>query len=343
MELLENRASAHQTLFNLEHRLSKNPTERSSYINFLDEYFNLGRMIPASIPSKYLLLHHHPVFKISNGGTKVRVAFNGSAPSQLKSSLNDLMLTGPKLQKPLLGLLINFRKYLVALCADVRMIYRQIRVRPQDCKYQHIFWRLSESDNILEFELTTVTHGLKSSPFLAQRVTAQLASDEGSYYPLALQGLQSSIYIDDILLTGASSVDQAKILKSELINLLQGMGFELRKWVSGHPKVLEHESLERKESYVVFNTEDARVKILGLLWELKDDNFRFHVSGFNNTPTKRNILAYVAKIYDPLGFLAPVVFHLKWFLQQLWLIKLAWDDYLPAELCTSWLFFYFRT
>ena len=91
-------------------------------------------MISAYTSSKYLL-PHHPVFKISNYGNKVRVVFNGSAHSQLKSSLNDVTLTGPKLQKPLPGLLINFHKYLVALCADVRMMYKQIRVRPQDCKY----------------------------------------------------------------------------------------------------------------------------------------------------------------------------------------------------------------
>ena len=73
----------------------------------------------------------------------------------------------PKLQKSLPGLLINFQTYLIALSADIRMMYRQIRVRYQDCEYQHILWYSSNTDDITEFELTTVTYRLKSWPFLA--------------------------------------------------------------------------------------------------------------------------------------------------------------------------------
>ena len=125
-------------------------------------------MIVASKPNSYLL-PHHPVFKQTSSSTKVRVVFNASAPSDLKLSLNDLMYSGPKFQKSLPGLLINFRTHLVALSADIRMMCRQIRVRTRDCQYQHILWYSSNTDDITEFELTTVTYGLKSSPFLAQR------------------------------------------------------------------------------------------------------------------------------------------------------------------------------
>ena len=31
-------------------------------------------------------------------------------------------------------------------------------------------------------------------------------------------------------------------------------------------------------------------------------------------------------MYDSLGFLSPVIFCLKWFMQQLWLLKVYWDD-----------------
>ena len=94
------------------------------------------------------------------------MVFNGSAPSHLKLSLNDLMYSGPKLQKSLPGLLINFRTYLIVLSADIRMMYRQIRVRCEDCQYQHFLRYSSITDDITEFELITVTNGLKSSPFL---------------------------------------------------------------------------------------------------------------------------------------------------------------------------------
>ena len=148
------------------------------------------------------------------------MVFNGSAPSHLKLSLNDLMYSGPKLQKSLPGLLINFRTYLIVLSADIRMMYRQICVRSQDCQYKHILWYSSNTNDITEFELTSVTYGLKPSPFLAQRVIAQLANDEWSHYPEAAQVLNSSIYVDDII-TGASSQEKATILRNQLVELLR--------------------------------------------------------------------------------------------------------------------------
>lgn len=57
------------------------------------------------------------------------------------------------------------------------MMCRQILVRPEDRCHQHILWRSSPSEYMSELELTTVTYGLTSSPFLAQRVIQQLVAD----------------------------------------------------------------------------------------------------------------------------------------------------------------------
>ena len=49
--------------------------------------------------------------------------------------------------------------------------------------------------------------------------------------------------------------------------------------------------------------------------------------------TKREVLRYVAKMYDPLGFIVPITFHGKVFLQNLWKHNLTWDEQLPETLC----------
>ena len=36
------------------------------------------------------------------------------------------------------------------------------------------------------------------------------------------------------------------------------------------------------------------------------------------TITKQHVLSCVVKIYDPLGFISPITFHGKVFLQNLW-------------------------
>lgn len=53
--------------------------------------------------------------------------------------------------------------------------------------------------------------------------------------------------------------------------------------------------------------------------------------------TKRNFLSEIAKLFDPLGLLAPVVITYKILFQRLWLLNLSWDDYLPEDITKEWI------
>ncbi|XP_018375979.1 PREDICTED: uncharacterized protein LOC108769463, partial [Trachymyrmex cornetzi] len=44
----------------------------------------------------------------------------------------------------------------------------------------------------------------------------------------------------------------------------------------------------------------------------------------------------IAQLYDPLGFMAPIVISAKIFIQSLWLIKIDWDTPLPSNLQDRW-------
>ncbi|GFS95255.1 uncharacterized protein TNCV_2630841 [Trichonephila clavipes] len=46
--------------------------------------------------------------------------------------------------------------------------------------------------------------------------------------------------------------------------------------------------------------------------------------------TLEDVLSTIAKIFDPVGLMAPVISKAKIFLQRLWRIKLEWNDFLPA-------------
>nr|XP_012233626.1 PREDICTED: uncharacterized protein LOC105678692 [Linepithema humile] len=52
--------------------------------------------------------------------------------------------------------------------------------------------------------------------------------------------------------------------------------------------------------------------------------------------TKRQMLSCIAQIFDPLGLLGPVILTPKVIMQQLWQVKLDWDESLPAQLHTQW-------
>ncbi|GFT00139.1 integrase catalytic domain-containing protein [Trichonephila clavipes] len=52
--------------------------------------------------------------------------------------------------------------------------------------------------------------------------------------------------------------------------------------------------------------------------------------------TKRSVLLATAWIFDPLGLISPVVTKAKLVMQELWRLKLDWNDSLPIHLETQW-------
>lgn len=87
--------------------------------------------------------------------------------------------------------------------------------------------------------------------------------------------------------------------------------------------------------------EDNVQKSLGVFWGPHQDEFRIKVeTNPNNVVTKRTILSEVAKLFDPLGWLAPVVIQAKLLIQELWLQNLEWDQPASASTVTKWREFY---
>jgi hypothetical protein len=48
----------------------------------------------------------------------------------------------------------------------------------------------------------------------------------------------------------------------------------------------------------------------------------------------------IARIYDPLGLLAPVIVRAKILLQRVWALKVDWDESLPSDLHSEWKRYY---
>ncbi|KAG5874521.1 hypothetical protein JTB14_002357 [Gonioctena quinquepunctata] len=103
--------------------------------------------------------------------------------------------------------------------------------------------------------------------FFSQIELLQSADDEGTPYPQAASDLREDNYIDDIC-TGASSLDNALCLQSQLISLMEKGHFELQKWSSNHPALLSHlpESQSSVDPMDLDNECTSPLKILCLKW-----------------------------------------------------------------------------
>jgi len=78
-------------------------------------------------------------------------------------------------------------------------------------------------------------------------------------------------FVDDIL-TGSNTLQDALLLKSELIALLRRGGFELKKWASNNSEILK--DIFEPDKEIKLNETDA-IKVLGIKWLPNSDCFSY--------------------------------------------------------------------
>ena len=292
--------------------------------------------LPSSV-SYYLPMHG--VFKSSSSTTKLRVVFDGSAITTSGWSLNDTLAVGPMLHPTLDRILLRFRLYRVALSGDISKMYREILLSPADQQYHRLWWRPNVEEPVKPYCMNRVTFGVTCSPFIAVKTLQQAASDFGQAYPNAQAHINQSFYVDD-LLGGADSVQEAKDLYSQLTEILTKGGFTLRKFRSNSKEVLDGipidmiEPMPNKELVDCHST--TYPKALGVVWDSVKDTMFTDVSQTSKiVPTKRGILSDVSKTFDVLGWITPVIIPMKILFQDLWQLKVGWDDELPEAITQS--------
>ncbi|XP_063624778.1 uncharacterized protein LOC134796521 [Cydia splendana] len=336
------RAIALKRFSSLERKLLSNSDFYRNYVAFMKDYESCRHLEECDPPGvdvgKFFYIPHHGVLRPSSTSTPLRVVFDASAKDKRGISLNDALLPGQKLQNNIFHLLLRFRWHNVVFTADVKQMYRQILVSPEDAEYQRILWRPSVNEPVRDYRLLTVTYGVSSAPYQALRTIAQLARESREEYPSGSAVLDRDIYVDDVV-SGAHSVEQARKLRSELSTILASGGFHLRKWTSNHQEFFDGvpSSDLYSEDFREFNSiGDISLKILGLSWLPQADDFTFQVAVEDRRCTKRTILSEIARIFDPLGLLSPVTFFAKYLMQLLWVSGVSWDDDAPENLASEW-------
>jgi len=324
--------TARRRFLSLERRMKGNPTNHSLYIQFMKEYLALGHMEATDnrIPNEpHYFIPHQCVLRPESSSTKLRVVFDASCKTTSQISLNEILLVGPTIQPCLYATLLKFRFHKFAMSADITKMYRQVVLDETHRKFQLIVWRENPQDPLQIYRLNTVTYGTASAPFLAIRCLKQLSEIYSESLPLASQALANDFYVDD-LLTGADSIRELRKLRGEITEILDSAGFVLAKWASNcNPN--ERQVAEPE----VLIGEDADTKTLGLTWSPKQDTFKFNAQNLQleDPPTKRSMLSFAARLFDPLGLICPIVTLAKIFIQKLWSLQIGWDDEIPATYC----------
>ncbi|XP_037822009.1 uncharacterized protein LOC119610737 [Lucilia sericata] len=332
IDLNNNHTNAYNRLLHLERRFASQPQFCERYMAFMREYESLCHMsrvgsYPDNVPENGFMLPHHGVLKEESTTTKLRVVFDGSSHLAGCSSLNDQLCSGPALQNDLPQIINRWRRHRIGFCADIEKMFRQIEVCQEHRRFQQILWRFNPNEEISVYELNTVTYGTTPAPYLSIRVLRKLSEDYCSSFPIESKILACDSYVDDII-SGSDTLEEAISIQKNLCTLLENGGFKLRKWVSNCPDILVQIPEEYKEKSTSLNFDhDNVVKTLGIQWIPITDTFTFRVnSPLTNKVTKRIILSESARLFDPLGWLAPTTILTKILFQKLWLEGLDWDS-----------------
>ncbi|XP_037823546.1 uncharacterized protein LOC119611923 [Lucilia sericata] len=155
--------------------------------------------------------------------------------------------------------------------------------------------------------------------------------------------IQNDIFTIILNFRNSNNLSSAITLKENLTTVLSQAGFKLRKWSSNSREFVETIDPDDREfiKEATINISDT-VKTLGLSWNTSTDCFIFSV---NLEPqkgkiTKRVALSIMASIFDPIGWIAPVIISMKIFMQSLWLHGADWDQELSENLQRKWMELY---
>eukprot|EP00057_Strongylocentrotus_purpuratus_P017851 XP_011672325.1 PREDICTED: uncharacterized protein LOC105442158 [Strongylocentrotus purpuratus] len=317
----------------LHRKLKKDEAYRDNYTSFMTDIINGGfaeQVETKAPPGETNYIPHHGVYHPMK--KKMRIVFDCSAKYG-GTCLNDHLLKGPDMINSLVGVLCRFRKHNVAVLCDVEKMFFPFRVAEDDRDFLRFLWFQDNDINKepVDYRMNVHLFGAASSPGCANYGLKYLARHCSNEFPLASRFVERSFYVDDGLVS-VSSEEEAIQLANEARQLCSKGGLRLHKFVSNSKAVLESLPKSERASGVTdsnLDFEDQVERALGIVWNVATDAFCFRISLKEKPMTRRGILSIVASLYDPLGFVAPVVLDGKRILQEMCRSGLGWDDPVP--------------
>lgn len=317
---------AEKRLVSVENKMKKDVVYESKYKQTICSYVQKGyarKLTTEEINKTIQRTWYLPHFGVLNPNKpdKFRLVFDAAA-SVGGQSLNSSLLSGPDMNQPLLSILSKFREGRVGVCGDIREMYHQIVIRPEDQHSQRFLWR-NNNGEIDVYIMCAMTFGSTSSPATAQYVKNLNASRFMKSSPAAANAIIERHYVDDYVIS-FSSEEEAIEVTTQVKSINAEGGFELRLFLSNVPRVaaILNKTLNDQSSEMNMDLESSLKvdKIIGMVWDTATDDFKFNLN-FNRidpsvlelkrVPTKRELLAITMSVYDPFGFLADFLLTMK--------------------------------
>ncbi|XP_052772671.1 uncharacterized protein LOC128211694 [Mya arenaria] len=147
-------------------------------------------------------------------------------------------------------------------------------------------------------------------------------------------------YVDDGLVSLQTPQEAIDLMKRTQQALDTGGKLKLHKISSNSREVMKafpKEDLAKDLKDLDLGHENLPVqRSLGMNWNLDSDYFTFTISEEIKPCTRRGILSTLNSLFDPLGFISPVVVHGRIIMRDLMSKSPDWDEPLPVDTRDQW-------
>ncbi|XP_032311561.1 uncharacterized protein LOC116656219 [Drosophila ananassae] len=192
-------------LVNNEKKMRRDVDFARAYKGIMDDYVKKGyarRLEPQEVQrfqeGKLWYLPHFGVKNPYQPGQN-RLVFDATAKGN-GVSLNSALMKGPQRYKPLPAVLFHFREGAVGVCADIKEMFHQVLMQPQDRSSQRFLWKNGDDQREPDvYEMQVMTFGAASSPCSEVYVKTVNASQYSSTDPRAALAIKEYHYVDDYI------------------------------------------------------------------------------------------------------------------------------------------------
>ena len=255
-------------------------------------------------------LPHRPVIKDDRVTSKVRIVFDASLKIE-EHSLNDCLHPGPSLTEPLLSVILRFPANKIAFIADIEKLFLQISLKPDHRDFVRFLWNENENEitsenisqsKICDYRICHVLFRVTSSPFLLTSTISKYIKIYNNVDPKFVEQFFRSLHADDLNI-GSENIHDCDNFYNKAKARLDQASFNLRKFQSNSSDL---------EYLINGEINQILTKVLGLIWEKQKYitfSFKDCVALIRPCPTERQLLSFIASVYDPLGLINPFVFR----------------------------------
>ncbi|XP_071094883.1 uncharacterized protein [Haliotis cracherodii] len=245
-----------------------------------------------------------------------------------------------------MGVLLRFREKRIAIAGDIESMYHRVKVADQHRNaLRFLWWKNGELGGDIEvYRMTSHLFGGIWSSSCANYALRKAAADNVDDFDKdTIQTVTDNFYVDDCLKSVDSKEKGIKLVQN-VCDLLQRGGFRLTKWTSNSRTVLQSIPVEERAKELkdinLCDDELPQEKALGVKWDTETDQLGFKFQPKNRPATKRGLLSILTSVYDPIGFLSPLILKAKMIFQDECRLRKGWDTALESishERWSNWL------